>query len=95
MLVAQAGKVVCAGIGDKCSGFLGGSDVAIVDLGEGAISPGLVSFGSNLGLEEIELEASTRDGEVSDPLGGDAPNILGEGAVIQAVDGLQFATRHA
>lgn len=56
-------------------------------------SPGLVSYGSPLGLEEIEQEESTHDGAVLDPLSSDIPNVLAGHEVILAVDGLQFAGR--
>lgn len=58
-----------------------------------SVSPGLVSYGSPLGLEEIEDEQSTHDGVVLDPLSSDIPNLLGGNEVMLAVDGLQFAGR--
>lgn len=73
-----------------------GSDVDIVDLKGGAIAPGLVSFGSPLGLQEIQGEASTYDGSVYEPLLGNVPAIVGgSGVMIRAADGLQFAMRDA
>lgn len=58
--------------------------------------PGLVSYGSPLGLVHIAGEESTQDGEVFDSLMDKLPTILGGNtAVIRAVDGLQFATRDA
>lgn len=56
-------------------------------------SPGLVSYGSPLGLEEIQGEQSTHDGVVLDPLSNDIPDLLAGNEVIMAVDGLQFAGR--
>lgn len=58
-----------------------------------SFSPGLVSYGSPLGLEEIQGEQSTHDGAVLDPLSGDVPNVLAGHEVMLAVDGLQFAGR--
>ncbi len=55
--------------------------------------PGLISFGSPLGLEHITSEASTNDGSVPDALTGNTPAILGSDAFIHAVDGLQFESR--
>ena len=56
-------------------------------------SPSLVSYGSPLGLEEIQGEQSTHDGEVLDPLSSNIPNILAGNEAMLAVDGLQFAGR--
>lgn len=61
----------------------------------GAISPGLVSFGSPLGLEHIKAEASTNDGIVLDPLVEAVPRVFGPDAVPHAVDGLQLGSRDA
>ena len=58
-----------------------------------SLSPGLVSYGSPLGLEEIQGERSTHDGVVLDPLSSDIPNLLVGNEVMLAVDGLQFAGR--
>lgn len=58
-----------------------------------SLSPGLVSYGSPLGLEEIQGEQSTHDGVVLDPLSSDIPKLLVGHEVMLAVDGLQFAGR--
>ena len=58
-----------------------------------SLSPGLVSYGSPLGLEEIDQEQSTHDGVVLDPLSSDIPSLLAGNEVMLAVDGLQFAGR--
>ncbi|KAG6372339.1 carbohydrate esterase family 9 protein [Boletus reticuloceps] len=63
------------------------------DLQGGSISPGLVSYGSPLGLEEIQGEMSTHDGVVLDPLTSNIPDLLVGNEVMLAVDGLQFAGR--
>ena len=50
------------------------------------------------GLEEIQAEASTRDGLVLDALGrpGSPPNIIGgDESLVRGADGLVCATRHA
>ena len=71
-------------------------NVQIVDLEGGSISPGLTTYGSPLGLEEIESEGSTNDGVVPDPLIKGLPSIVGgDGALIRAVDGLQYGGRSA
>lgn len=99
-VIVQNGTVLCYGDITTCSlGVLSSPDVHVreVDLKGGSISPALLSFGSQLGLQEISGEASTVDGTVLEPLKGDLPSALGEGkeAVIRAVDGLQFETRDA
>ncbi|THH01236.1 hypothetical protein EW145_g6949 [Phellinidium pouzarii] len=95
-IVAQSGKITCSGIKNACASFLGTPDAEFVNLKGGAISPGLVSFGSPMGLLEIQGEISTGDGYVYDPLAKSVPNIVdGDATLIRAVDGLQFATRDA
>lgn len=99
-VIVQNGTVLCYGDITTCSlGALSSPNVRFreVDLKGGSISPALISFGSQLGLQEISGEASTVDGAVLEPLKGDLPSVLGQGkdAVIRAVDGLQFETRDA
>ena len=95
-VLVQKGQVTCMGwCTEKVMALT--QNVTIIDLEGGALSPGLVSFGSPLGLEEIQQERSTNDGEVIDPLTTVTPKILddGEGGVIRAVDGLSFVGRSA
>lgn len=67
-----------------------------VDLRSGSISPGLMTFGSPLGLEEVAGEASTGDGEPFDAFTGNIPNILHDvGGIVRAMDALMFGTRNA
>lgn len=95
VVVVHEGKVMCAGAEEICASFFSESEET-VDLQGGTISPGLVSFGSPLGLEEIEAESSTSDGYVYNPFGKGTPEIAGgDTALIQAADGLTFATRDA
>lgn len=69
-------------------------DAEVVDLHGGALSPALTSYGSPLGLDEIEQEPSTKDGPVNDPLVGDMPKLLWEQKTsVKAVDGLNFGGR--
>ncbi|TFY72584.1 hypothetical protein EVG20_g397 [Dentipellis fragilis] len=68
--VVTNGSLSCYGVQSACSDFADGVRVKVVDLRGGAISPGLLSYGSPLGLEEISQEPSTRDGSVFDPLTG-------------------------
>ena len=66
----------------------------MLDLEGGSLSPGLTTYGAPVGLEEINQEPSTADGVVPDPLLGSVPKVAGgEGALIRAVDGLQFGGR--
>ncbi|PIL26888.1 hypothetical protein GSI_10026 [Ganoderma sinense ZZ0214-1] len=99
-VVVRAGRLAC--LGPPSSSCMhdalhaSNGDVDVVDLEGGAISPGLTTYGSALGLEEIQGEASTRDGRAPDGLDKTVPGLAGGGgALVRAVDGLQFATRHA
>ncbi|KAJ3872228.1 hypothetical protein F5051DRAFT_163797 [Lentinula edodes] len=93
--VVQNGKLACIGTTDVCITGVN-VDSRTVDLQGGSLAPGLVSYGSPLGLVHIAGEESTQDGEVFDGLMDKLPTILGGNtAVIRAVDGLQFATRDA
>lgn len=93
LVVVKDGKITC--VGEDCArdGF-DAVEALFVDLQGGSISPGLVSYGTNLGLQEIASESSTNDGVVYDSFLRTAPGIIGgDSAVIRAVDGLQFSTR--
>ena len=93
-VVVDAGRVAC--IGSTCARDQQLSADIEVDLHGGSIVPGLMSFGSPLGIEEIAGESSTGDGSLYDPFRGDVPGILGdEGGVVRAVDALKFETRNA
>ena len=65
-------------------------DTKIVDLEGGSMGPGLISFGSPLGLEEIEQEPSTRDGYAYGPFDKEF-TIVGD--LARAADGLAFEGR--
>lgn len=52
------------------------SKTVYVDLQGGAIGPGLLTYGSPPGTEEINYEPSTPDGPLYDALAGDVPSIL-------------------
>ncbi|KAF5347941.1 hypothetical protein D9756_010123 [Leucocoprinus leucothites] len=71
------GKIFCTtDTGSPClsgSSILDVQDIKeVLDLRGGALLPGLTSFGSPLGLEEIAQEPSTNDGSVPDALTGHA-----------------------
>ncbi|KAK0488713.1 carbohydrate esterase family 9 protein [Armillaria novae-zelandiae] len=94
VLVVEAGKIVCAGVKATCLAENAYHDAVVVDLVGGSVAPGFVSFGTALGLSHISGEASTNDGPVIGPLLSNVPSILGgDGTVIRASDGLQFASR--
>ena len=92
------GTVACFGPENSCSmGELTDSrarPLRIIDLEGGSIGPTLVSYGSPLGLSEIQGEISTGDGTVFDPLVAPVP-LVAEQVLVRAVDGLQFAGRDA
>ncbi|KAJ7164020.1 carbohydrate esterase family 9 protein [Mycena crocata] len=91
-VITENGRIICAG---ACSRDV--ADAMVIDLEAGSISPGLVSFGSPLGLDNILFEESTVDGPIYDPLSpSGVPAIVGgDGGIIRAVDGLLFRTRDA
>ncbi|KAF8076559.1 carbohydrate esterase family 9 protein [Lyophyllum atratum] len=92
-VVVENGQMSC--IGTSCG--LASFDAAdIVDLHGGSISPGLMTYGSPLGLEEIAGEPSTGDGKPYDAFARNVPDILDDsGAVVRAMDALRFGTRNA
>ncbi|KAI0030405.1 carbohydrate esterase family 9 protein [Vararia minispora EC-137] len=96
--VVRDGALQCYGEDRACKteALMADNTVRVVDLDRGALTPGLTSFGSPLGLKEIDQEPSTSDGRVPDPLKGNVPAILsGEDKVVRAVDGLVFEGRDA
>ena len=95
VVVVNSGKITCVGPSDSCVVFMS-SDSKYTNLRGGVISPGLTSFGSCLGLQEIELEASTGPGKPYDALIKDIPGIVGDiGGVERSSDALIFQTRNA
>lgn len=96
IVVVKGGKVVCSGASAACSQYTVHPEVVMVNLHGGALQPGLVSFGSTIGLQEISMEESTVDGVALDPLLAEVPAIAGgAGYLTRAVDGLQYGTRDA
>ncbi|EJD37990.1 composite domain of metallo-dependent hydrolase [Auricularia subglabra TFB-10046 SS5] len=91
-VVVRAGKVECVG---ACAQFAGQAEET-VDLAGGALAPSLITYGSTVGLQEIPAESTMSDGSAPDALRGPIPDIVGgDGTLIRAVDGLQFAGRDA
>ena len=91
VVVVQGGSIQCFGDVSQCL-IPGEGDV--IDLRGGSISPGLVSFGSGLGLVEIPPESSTNDGYILDPISDKLPSLLKD-VEIRAVDGLLFGGRNS
>ena len=96
-VIARNGKVVCVGV--ECAQEIEAAAegcVKVVDLRGGVISPGMMTYGSPLGLEEIASEPSTGDGATYDAFTSNIPAILNDpGSLLRAMDGLVFGTRNA
>lgn len=96
VVVVDHGRVSCTGAHLDCISTLTMDDYETVDLKAGSLQPGLVTVGSQLGLQDIAMETSTTDGYVYNLLAGDPPAIVGgTGYVPKAVDGLVYGTRDA
>ena len=67
-MAVNPSRVACVGPSGSCAGFMS-SDSRRANLRGGVISPGITSFGSTLGLQEIEREASTGPGQPYGTLG--------------------------
>lgn len=95
VVVTRRGRVLCAGADRACAHHMSVAPApVVVDLAGGAITPGLVSFGTSLGLQEIAMEGTTTDGDAPDPLTNKIPGVLGgDGALMRAADGLQLGSR--
>lgn len=92
-VIVRAGEILCMSADQVCNeAYATGADSEVVDLAGGWITPGLVSLGSSLGLQDIAMEDSAKDGEVFDAMTSNAP-VASE--VVRAVDGLMFGTRDA
>jgi len=84
------GQIFC--VGARCTNECSSADV--IDLQGGWLSPGLITYGADIGLEEIRQEDSTNDGQVSEFLDNRIPKLLGgDGTIIRASDGLKFGGR--
>ncbi|KAG6833912.1 hypothetical protein H0H87_007923 [Tephrocybe sp. NHM501043] len=91
-IIVENGQIVCVGL--SCSTFTGSAKV--IDLQGGSISPGFMTYGSPLGMEEMAGEPSTGDGIPYDAFARNVPSILDDsGAIVRAMDALMFGTRDA
>ncbi|KAL6305041.1 carbohydrate esterase family 9 protein [Sparassis latifolia] len=94
VVAVENGSITCQGAWESCVTPALMAAAEIIDVHGGSVSPGLVTYGSPLGLEEISAELSTNDGVVYDPLVDKVPPVLGgDGAIVRAVDGLQYGGR--
>lgn len=92
VVVVGKGRIVCVGAGCR-NAFAASKEI---DLERGSISPGMMTYGSPLGLEEIASEPSTSNGPLFDAFRQNTPRILDDiGGVLRAMDGLMFTTRNA
>lgn len=95
----EAGGIVCVGEHEcaqrSAHAVSAGAKPKVINLERGSIQPGLISYGSTLGLQHISMEPSTVDGPVLDPLAKNLPKVLGNHGLIRAIDGLQYETRDA
>ncbi|KAG6854875.1 hypothetical protein C0991_012065 [Blastosporella zonata] len=92
LVIVENGRIVC--VGSSC---LASADATEnIDLHGGSISPGLMTYGSPLGIEEMAGEPSTGDGIPYDAFARNVPDILDDsGAIVRAMDALMFGTRDA
>ncbi|KAF6761161.1 amidohydrolase [Ephemerocybe angulata] len=98
VVLVEKGRIACAGDQATCGlhTLRERKDIEYVDLEGGSIAPGLVTFGSPVGLEQINEEPSTNDGAIYDSLTDSVPALLGGNtAVVRASDGLDFGSRDA
>ncbi|KZP34599.1 composite domain of metallo-dependent hydrolase [Athelia psychrophila] len=93
-VVVNNGEIVCDGSDLHCQAAYDSGHAEWVNLEGGSLSPGLITYGAPVGLDDIQGEPSTRDGVVLDPLQKNYPSVI-ENAIIRAADGLQFSTRDA
>ena len=101
--IAHAGRITCVGShGSACLSralrLASAGNANVVDLEGGALSPGLTTYGSELGLDEIfsPKEVMAKDGIAPDGLRSSVPWLAGgTGGLIRAADGLMFGTRNA
>lgn len=94
-VIVHRGKITCVGVSNVCNPLVP-SRARLVDLEGGMLAPAFISFGSNLGLQEITYEPSTGDGLPYDAFTEDVPEVLRDpGGIVQAADALEFQTRNA
>lgn len=65
VLVYKEGKIACFDKESACASHYKKDRVVHITLSNGYITPGLVAFGNNLGIQEIPSERSTGDGRAA------------------------------
>ena len=100
-VVVRSGEIFCIGAReDACvTDALSHSDepLEIVNLEGGALTPGLTTYGSELGLDELqsERETSTKDGTAPNGLTSGVPALAGGASgLIRAVGVLTMLTEN-
>ncbi|KAG8864537.1 hypothetical protein FRB96_005040 [Tulasnella sp. 330] len=92
VMVFVEGEPACSSLHNdaNCESNLS-DNYEVIDLKGGCLAPGLTSFGSGLGLSEIQLEPSTNDGPAYRPFDKEFTVV---GNLDQAADGLSFEGRN-
>ncbi|KAF7292325.1 Amidohydro-3 domain-containing protein [Mycena chlorophos] len=94
-VVVYRGRVACVGSAVTCA-LDSLVEAEVVDVKGGVLVPGMMSFGSPLGTEEISSEPSTGSRPSLDALLDVVPPIVNDpGALVYALDSLVFGTRNA
>lgn len=83
-IIIEDGQITCTG---TCVDASEDRQFELIDLKGGYITAGLISYGSPLGLKQIDQEPSTSDGKAPNPL---TNTPLLDGLVVKAADGATF-----
>ncbi|KAF8306724.1 hypothetical protein DL93DRAFT_2088555 [Clavulina sp. PMI_390] len=94
-VVFEDGHLICVSSTHASCTSLLSPPTYLIDLAGGSLSPGITTFGSELGLTDIAYDLTTGDGLVHDPVGNPGTNELLAGIEARAADGLLFGTRDA
>jgi hypothetical protein len=95
VVIVHGGRITCAGVRDACNHLVPNRSAAR-QFRRRVLAPAFISFGSNLGLQELVYEPSTGDGIPFDPFAEDVPGVMRDlGGIVQAADALEFQTRNA
>lgn len=87
-----SGRLACSSLhGDTSCTTRSLVNVTVIDIQGGSLAPGLTTFGSPLGLSEIQMESSTNDGPAYGPFDREFAVV---GNLDRAADGLSFGGRN-
>ncbi|SPO41311.1 uncharacterized protein PSFLO_06793 [Pseudozyma flocculosa] len=98
VVVVEGGKVTCQGHGDDCASACA-SPASELDIRGGVVTPGLTSYGADLGLTDIISQSEASDGSTFDPLeskdslASETSVSLRRWPLARAADGLQWGGR--